>query len=133
MGLTLGFRGLLLVVAGMVMFLGSAASAADVDARPNIVFIMTDDHAAHAMSCYGSRINKTPHLDRLATEGMRFTNVFCTNGICAPSRACILTGKYSHANGVRDNRDLFNGLQPTFPDLLRRAGYQTAMIGKFGI
>ena len=74
------------------------------DARPNILFIMTDDHAAHAMSCYGSRINDTPNLDRLAAEGMRFDNCFCTNSICAPSRASILTGTYSHVNGVTHPR-----------------------------
>jgi arylsulfatase A-like enzyme len=101
------------------------------EARPNIIFIMSDDHAAHALSCYGSRINQTPNLDRLAREGIRLTNCFCTNGICAPSRATILTGKYSHLNGVKDNRDLFDAEQVTFPKLLRQAGYETAMIGKW--
>jgi len=99
--------------------------------KPNIIFIMTDDHAAHALSCYGSRINKTPNLDRLATEGMRFDNCFCTNSICAPSRAVILTGKFSHLNGVRDNTQVFDGSQMTFPKLLQAAGYTTAMIGKW--
>jgi arylsulfatase A-like enzyme len=99
--------------------------------RPNIIFIMTDDHASHAMSCYGSRINKTPNLDRIAEEGMRFDNCFCTNSICAPSRAVILTGKYSHLNGVIDNRKTFDGSQQTFPKLLKKAGYRTAMIGKW--
>ena len=99
--------------------------------RPNIIFIMSDDHAAHALSCYGSRINKTPNLDRLARGGVRFTNCFCTNGICAPSRATILTGKYSHRNGVIDNRSEFDDSQVTFPKLLRKAGYETAMIGKW--
>jgi arylsulfatase A-like enzyme len=98
---------------------------------PNIIFIMTDDHASHAMSCYGSRINKTPNLDRLAKEGMLFKNSFCTNSICAPCRAVILTGKYSHINGVIDNRKKFDGTQQTFPKLLRKVGYQTAMIGKW--
>lgn len=68
--------------------------------RPNIIFIMSDDHAAHAISAYGSKINKTPNIDRLAKEGMRFDNCFCTNSLCSPSRAVILTGKYSHLNGV---------------------------------
>lgn len=99
--------------------------------RPNILFIMSDDHAAHALSCYGSRINTTPHLDRLATEGMRFDNCFCTNSICAPSRATILTGTYSHVNGVRTLDDKLDGALLTFPQLLRRAGYQTAIIGKW--
>jgi arylsulfatase A-like enzyme len=99
--------------------------------KPNILFIMTDDHASHAMSCYGSRINKTPNLDRIAREGMRFDNCFCTNSICAPSRAVILTGKYSHLNGVIDNAVQFDGSQLTFPKLLQQAGCQTAMVGKW--
>jgi arylsulfatase A-like enzyme len=99
--------------------------------RPNIIFIMSDDHASHAMSCYGSKINKTPNLDRIANEGMRFTNSFCTNSICAPCRAVILTGKYSHLNGIIDNRKKFDGSQQTFPKLLQKAGYKTAMIGKW--
>jgi len=101
--------------------------------RPNIIFIMADDHAAHALSCYGSRINKTPNLDRLADEGMRFKNCFCTNSICAPSRAVILTGKYSHINGKTDNsrERPFDGSQQTFPKLLQGGGYETAMIGKW--
>ncbi len=99
--------------------------------RPNIIFIMTDDHASHALSCYGSKINKTPNLDRLAKGGMLFKNSFCTNSICAPCRAVILTGKYSHINGVIDNRKKFDGTQQTFPKLLQKVGYQTAMIGKW--
>jgi arylsulfatase A-like enzyme len=99
--------------------------------RPNIIFIMTDDHASHAMSCYGSKINKTPNLDRLAREGMRFTNSSCTNSICAPCRAVILTGKHSHINGQVDNYVRFDGSQQTFPKLLQKCGYQTAMIGKW--
>lgn len=108
-----------------------SATRSDGPKRPNILFIMSDDHAAHALSCYGSRINSTPNLDRLATEGMRFDNCFCTNSICAPSRAVILTGKYSHLNGVADNRLHFDGAQQTLPKLMRRAGYQTAMVGKW--
>ena len=99
--------------------------------QPNIIFIMTDDHASHALSCYGSKINKTPNLDRIAKEGMLFKNCFCTNSICAPCRAVILTGKYSHLNGVIDNRKRFDGSQQTFPKLLQKAGYETAMIGKW--
>jgi len=101
------------------------------DKKPNILFIMTDDHASHAMSCYGSRINETPNLDRIATGGMRFENCFCCNSICGPSRAAILTGKHSHANGFRMNGDRFDGTQQTVPKLLKAAGYQTAMIGKW--
>ena len=99
--------------------------------RPNILFIMTDDHAVQAISCFGSKINKTPNIDRLAANGMRFQNSFVTNSICAPSRAVLLTGKYSHLNGQIDNKVTFDGSQVTFPKLLQGAGYQTAMIGKW--
>lgn len=101
------------------------------DGRPNIVFIFTDDHAAHAMSAYGSKINSTPNLDRIANEGMLFTNCFCTNSICGPSRAVIQTGKHSHLNGFLDNGDRFDGSQQTFPKLLQKVGYQTAIVGKW--
>jgi len=99
--------------------------------RPNILFMMTDDHASHAISCYGSKINQTPQIDRLAAGGMRFENCFCTNSICAPSRAVILTGKYSHLNGHIDNRSRFDGAQQTIPKVMGPAGYRTAMIGKW--
>ena len=99
--------------------------------KPNILFMMSDDHAAHAMSCYGSRINETRNIDRIANEGMRFDNCFCTNSICSPSRAAILTGKYNHLNGVKSINDEFDGRQLTFPKLLQGAGYQTAIIGKW--
>jgi arylsulfatase A-like enzyme len=98
--------------------------------RPNILFIMSDDHAAHAISAYGSRVNQTPNLDRLAKAGMRFDNCFAVNSICSPSRATILTGKYSHLNGVPTfNR--FDGAQPTVAKYLQAAGYYTGMIGKW--
>ncbi|MFK7691720.1 sulfatase [Paenibacillus sp. HJGM_3] len=99
--------------------------------RPNILFIMSDDHASHAMSCYGSRINATPNIDRIAEGGMRFDNCFCTNSICSPSRAAILTGTYNHINGVKSIEDHFDGRQVTFPKLLQADGYQTAIIGKW--
>ena len=98
---------------------------------PNILFIMSDDHAAHAMSCYGSKINTTPQLDRIASEGMRFDNCFCTNSICTPSRASILTGTYNHVNGATTLATPLDGRQPTFPKLLQDAGYQTAVVGKW--
>ncbi|WP_430812249.1 MULTISPECIES: sulfatase family protein [unclassified Carboxylicivirga] len=99
--------------------------------RPNILFIMTDDHTTQAMSCYGSELIETPNLDRIAKEGMRFNNCYVTNAICAPSRAVILTGKLSHLNGVTDNAKVFDGSQQTYPKLLQKAGYTTAMIGKW--
>jgi arylsulfatase A-like enzyme len=106
------------------------AKSATVSARPNILYIMTDDHSAQAISCYGSKINQTPNLDRIAREGMRMDRVFATNSICTPSRATILTGKYSHMNGVPVfNR--FDGSQPTVAKLLQQAGYYTAMVGKW--
>ena len=99
--------------------------------QPNIVFILTDDHAAHAMSCYGSRINETPNLDRIAKDGVRFDNCFCTNSICTPSRAAILTGTYNHVNKVTTLDTPLDGRQVTFPKLLQAQGYQTAIVGKW--
>ena len=99
--------------------------------KPNIIFIMSDDHAYQAISCYSDKLIQTPNIDRLANEGVRFVNSFVTNSICAPSRAVLLTGKYSHINGIIDNREKFDGSQQTFPKLLQKAGYQTAMIGKW--
>jgi len=123
---------------GALLLAASALSCAepqlppqDVPARPNILFIMSDDHAVAAVGAYGSDLIETPNIDRLAAEGIRFTNSFVTNSICAPSRAAMLTGKYSHLNGLRDNRDTFDGSQQTLPKLLQKAGYQTALIGKW--
>ncbi|MCC5928224.1 MAG: sulfatase [Cyclobacteriaceae bacterium] len=107
--------------------------------RPNIVFIFSDDHAPHAIGAYGPKNNnpelhsfvKTPHLDRLADEGMLFANAFCTNSICGPSRAVILTGKHSHLNGMLNNDTTFNGAQTTFPKIFQEHGYRTAWMGKW--
>ncbi|HEX6961700.1 MAG TPA: sulfatase [Lacipirellula sp.] len=99
--------------------------------RPNIVFLFSDDHAYQSVSAYGHGLNVTPHIDRLAKEGMRFDRCYVTNSLCGPSRACILTGKYSHKNGFYSNRSRFDGGQQTFPKLLQKAGYQTALIGKW--
>jgi len=99
--------------------------------RPNILFIMSDDHACQAVGCYNSRINRTPNIDRIAAEGVRFSNSFCTNAICAPGRATLLTGKYSHMNGQIDNKVTFDGSQPTFIKMLQAAGYETALVGKW--
>ena len=98
---------------------------------PNIILVFSDDHAYQALGCYGSVVNKTPNLDRLASEGMVFEKCCVTNSICAPSRAVVLTGKHSHLNGVTDNREEFDGTQQTFPKLLRQTGYQTAIVGKW--
>ena len=98
--------------------------------RPNILFIMSDDHAYQAISAYGHGLNETPNIDRLADEGALFTRACVTNSICAPSRAVLLTGKHSFLNGKVDNVQPFNWDQDNFPKLLQANGYQTAMIGK---
>jgi arylsulfatase A-like enzyme len=118
------------LTAFLLISTGSRTAAQRGATRPNILFIMTDDHAAHAISAYGSKVNRTPNLDRIANEGIRFDRCFVTNSICTPSRATILTGKYSHVNGVPVfNR--FDGSQQTVQKLLRDAGYYTAMVGKW--
>jgi arylsulfatase A-like enzyme len=99
-------------------------------ARPNIIFIMSDDHAAHAISAYGSRVNQTPNIDRLAREGMRLDNTLVTNSICTPSRAAILTGQYAHLNGVPVfNR--FDSARDTVARRLQAGGYYTGLVGKW--
>lgn len=112
-------------------FCGGAVAAEGKRARPNILFVFTDDHAYQSISAYGSRINETPNIDRLAHEGMRFERCFVTNSICGPCRAVILTGKYSHLNGFCVNGNRFDGSQQTFPKLLQTVGYQTAIVGKW--
>ncbi|MDH3295150.1 MAG: sulfatase [Acidimicrobiia bacterium] len=99
--------------------------------RPNIVFVLTDDHAAHAIGAYGSVVNHTPRIDEIAEHGWRFDNCFVTNSLCTPSRATILTGTYSHVNGVFSLFTPIEASQPTFISHLQRAGYRTAMIGKW--
>ena len=120
------------LISQLVLMGGGISEAhANQQKQPNILFIFTDDHASHAMSCYGSKVNQTPNLDRIAREGMLFNNCFCTNSICGPSRAVILTGKHSHLNGFKQNGNKFDGSQQTFPKILRKNGYQTAIVGKW--
>ena len=99
--------------------------------KPNIIFIMADDHGYQAISAYSDKLIKTPNIDRIGREGAVMRNAFVTNSVCSPSRAVILTGKYSHINGMRDNGTYFNGSQQTLPKILKRNGYKTAIIGKW--
>ena len=111
------------------------AASSVTSSQPNIVFIFSDDHATQALSAYGHEISKiaqTPHIDRVATQGIRFDRCLVGNSICGPSRATILTGTYSHINKFYSNeRTAFDGSQPTFPKILQANNYQTALIGKW--
>ncbi|MFX4271535.1 sulfatase family protein [Propionibacteriaceae bacterium Y1685] len=99
--------------------------------RPNLIFVMSDDHAAHAISAYGSRVNRTPHLDRIAARGARMDAVYCTNSVCTPSRASILTGTYSHVNGCATIFTELDHRVPSYSQVLQERGYQTALFGKW--
>lgn len=101
------------------------------DTRPNIMMVLTDDHAAHAIGAYGSVINGTPRIDEIGASGWRFENCFATNALCTPSRASILTGTYSHVNGVTTLLTPIDASQPTFISQLRESGYRTAIVGKW--
>jgi arylsulfatase A-like enzyme len=117
-------------LAGILMVVASARGAE----QPNILFIFCDDHATQAISAYGgplAELAPTPHIDRLAEEGILFRKAYVTNSICGPSRAVVLTGKYSHLNGFRENGNSFDGSQQTAPKLLGKTGYQTAIVGKW--
>ncbi len=115
----------IIIVLVFVQLLGSAQQ------RPNIVMIISDDHAYQAISAYGSKLMQTPNIDRIANEGAIFKKAYVTNSICGPSRATILTGKYSHKNGFKDNEtSSYNGNQNTFIKELQKGGYQTAWVGK---
>ncbi|WP_375324623.1 sulfatase [Flagellimonas sp. GZD32] len=115
---------------GFTFLIGCKKEIKEEPKRPNIVFIMSDDHAYQAISAYDNSLIETPNIDRIAKMGMLFTNASVTNSICAPSRATILTGKHSHINGKIDNVSPFDTTNVTFPQLLQKAGYQTAMFGK---
>ena len=123
---------LLFPLAGAALLASCAGTEKAANAKPlNIVYIMTDDHTRQMMSCYDNRHIETPNLDRIAKNGVKFTNAFVANSISGPSRACLLTGKHSHKNGKIDNITSFDGSQQTVQQLLKQAGYQTAMIGKW--
>ena len=112
-------------IAGMLPVFGQAKKA------PNILFIMSDDHAVRAVGCYGSGLNKTPNIDALAADGVRFTNACVGNSVSGPCRATLLTGKHSNMNGFKTNSDIFDSTQQTFPRILQQAGYATAIVGKW--
>ena len=121
----------LILPSSIVLFLSTCLFA---DRKPNILYIMSDDHAAHGISAYGGRLAKiapTPNLDRLAKEGALFQNAFCTNSICSPSRACVLTGQYNHVNGAVDLSGRVMPGKQMLAIEMGKAGYETAMIGKW--
>ena len=121
----------LLSMLGACTWEDAPAPGANAEQRPNVIVVMADDHAYQAIGAYGSTLIETPHIDRLATEGMRFDRAYVGNSICSPSRATMLTGKFSHANGLRNNLHVFDGNQPTLQALMRASGYQTAIVGKW--
>ncbi|MFP6906735.1 MAG: sulfatase/phosphatase domain-containing protein [Verrucomicrobiota bacterium] len=114
-----------------LLLLSSLLSISAFGAKPNILFIFSDDHAYQAISAYGHGLNKTPNIDRIAREGVRFNRCYVSNSICGPMRAVIQTGKYSHLNGFLINGNKFDGDQWTFPKQMKKMGYQTAVIGKW--
>lgn len=127
--ITISITAVAIIAIGMFSF-KQATKKTQAGRRPNIVFIMSDDHAYQAISAYSNRLTQTPNIDRIAKEGMLFSNACVTNSICAPSRAVILTGKHSHLNGKIDNNFPFDTTNMTFPQLLQANGYETAMFGK---
>lgn len=117
-----------LVIMLMPVFLSAQTNETT---RPNIIYIMSDDHSYQSISAYGHGLNHTPNIDKLADQGMLFNRAFVTNSICGPSRAVMLTGKHSHVNGFMDNHSTFNNGQQTVAGLMQDAGYQTAVVGKW--
>lgn len=128
--ITISIIAVAVIATGMLSFKQATEKQRNTKGRPNIVFIMSDDHAYQAISAYSNRLTQTPNIDRIAKEGMLFSNACVTNSICAPSRAVILTGKHSHLNGKIDNNFPFDTTNVTFPQLLQANGYETAMFGK---
>jgi arylsulfatase A-like enzyme len=122
----------MIAIISLLFFSNCSQKKKDSDSkdRPNIILIMADDHAYQAISAYSDRLIETPNIDRIASQGMLFSNACVTNSLCAPSRAVIFTGKHSHLNGKIDNRFPFDTTQVTFPQLLQQGGYQTAIFGK---
>ena len=118
-------------VAALVTLPSFAQSKGASEKPMNILYIMSDDHSFQTISAYDHRFIETPNIDRIGNEGVVFTNSFVANSISGPSRACMLTGKHSHKNGFIDNAHRFDGSQQTFPKLLQKAGYQTAIVGKW--
>lgn len=122
----------ILTTMGGSVLMAACVSKQKVEKPLNIIYIMSDDHTQQAISCYSDRYGKTtPNIDEIAEEGLIFENSYVANSISGPSRACMLTGKHSHKNGFRNNYDKFDGEQQTMPKLMQKAGYQTAMIGKW--
>ncbi|NOR73816.1 MAG: sulfatase-like hydrolase/transferase [Draconibacterium sp.] len=124
------FNFLLTFILASYLFAGCSIKEKPME-RPNILFIMTDDHSYQTISAYSDQLIETPNLDRIADEGVIFHNSFVGNSICSPSRATMLTGKHTHKNGQINNSVTFDGSQVTFPKLLKSAGYQTAIVGKW--
>jgi arylsulfatase A-like enzyme len=126
----MAYRPLITIFLVFVFTISCSDQKAFAQSRPNIIFIMSDDHAYQAISAYDNKLIETPNIDRIAKMGMLFTNASVTNSICAPSRATILTGKHSHMNGKIDNHFPFDTTNVTFPQIMQKSGYQTAMFGK---
>jgi arylsulfatase A-like enzyme len=120
-----------LLTIGVMNIVSAQNPEASSQRKPNIIFIMSDDHGYQAISAYSNKLIQTPNIDRIGREGAVMRNAFVTNSICSPSRAVILTGKYSHVNGMRDNGTHFDGSQQTLPKILKTNGYRTALVGKW--
>lgn len=114
-----------------ILFSFAALTTKAQSKKPNVIVIVSDDHAYQAISAYGSKLIRTPNIDRIAKEGMLMKEAAVTNSVCSPSRAVLLTGKYSHINGMKDNGTYFNGAQETLPKIFKRNGYRTAIVGKW--